>query len=214
MIRLGLFFYDHLYHRKLLLGSQAIDLQKHSAGLTLKSSFRQAFIYSDCHGDDARLVIANLLAAQKHGATLMPRHCFQGAQRSQSIWKISLLDVRSNRSFKVTSNALVNTAGPWVVDVARSIVGITVDRRLRMVRGSHIVVPRQWEGEHGYFLQTRDRRFILAFPFEKDFTLIGTTDEPCEEAPGKAAISDKEIEYMLAEVNAYLRKPVTRDDIV
>ena len=109
----------------------------------------------------------------------------------------------------MVSKALVNAAGPWVVDVAGRIAGTTISRRLRMVRGSHIVVPRQWLGEHGYFLQTRDGRLMEAFPYEGDFTLIGTTDEPWEEAPEKVTISDKEIDYMLAEVNAFLRKPVT-----
>lgn len=214
MIRLGLFFYDHLYRRKLLEGSRAIDLGRHDAGRALKPSFRHAFIYSDCHGDDARLVIANLLGAQSHGATIMPRHRFLGAERDGKIWVVSLRDMRGGGEFQVTCDALVNTAGPWVIDVARSIAGVNVTRRLRMVRGSHIVVPRQWEGEHGYFLQTRDGRLMEAFPYERDFTSIGTTDEPWEEAPEKVRISDKEIDYMLAEVNAFLRKPVTRADIV
>lgn len=214
MIRLGLFFYDHLYRRKLLQGSQAINLHRHEAGRALKPSFRHAFIYSDCHGDDSRLVIANLLGAQRHGATILPRHRFLGAERSGKVWRVSLKDLRSGNEFDVTCDALVNTAGPWVIDVARSIAGVSVSRRLRMVRGSHIVVPRQWEGEHGYFLQTRDGRLMEAFPYERDFTSIGTTDEPWEEAPEKVRISDKEIDYMLAEVNAFLRRPVTRADIV
>ena len=108
---------------------------------------------------------------------------------------------------------MVNAAGPWVVDVAGKMKS-PVGRKLRLVRGSHIVVPRQWDGEHGYFLQTRDGRLMEAFPYERDFTSIGTTDEPWEDAPEKVAISDKEIDYMLAEVNAFLKKPVTRADIV
>jgi glycerol-3-phosphate dehydrogenase len=113
----------------------------------------------------------------------------------------------------IVSRALVNAAGPWVVDVAGR-MNVPVGRKLRLVRGSHIVVPRQWPGEHGYFLQTRNGRLMEAFPYERDFTSIGTTDEPWDEAPEKVAISDKEIDYMLAEVNAFLRKPVSRADIV
>lgn len=214
MIRLGLFFYDHLYRRKLLKKSQAIDLRHHEAGQALKPSLHHAFIYSDCHGDDSRLVIANLLGAQRHGATILPRHRFLGAERSGKLWRVSLKDMCSGNAFDITCNALVNTAGPWVIDVAQKIAGVSVGRRLRMVRGSHIVVSRQWEGEHGYFLQTRDGRLMEAFPYERDFTSIGTTDEPWEEAPEKVRISDKEIDYMLSEVNAFLRKPVSRKDIV
>jgi glycerol-3-phosphate dehydrogenase len=132
----------------------------------------------------------------------------------QGFWRLKLEDVRSGKDFHVVSKALVNASGPWVVDVTGRLAGVTIGRKLRMVRGSHLVVPRQWQGEHGYFLQTRDGRLMEAFPYEADFTSIGTTDEPWDDAPEKVAISDKEIDYMLAEVNAFLRKPVTRDEIV
>lgn len=211
MIRLGLLFYDHLARRKVLRRSEAIDLHRHPAGDALKPDYRHAFAYSDCRGDDARLVIANLLGAQRHGADILARHRFVTAERKKDLWQITL--ATPGRQVSIASRALVNTAGPWVVDVAAK-MNVAVARRLRLVRGSHIVVPRQWQGEHGYFLQTRDGRLMEAFPYEQDFTLIGTTDEPWEAAPEEVAISDKEIDYMLAEVNGFLRKPVTRADIV
>ena len=211
MIRLGLFFYDHLARRKILRRSEAIDLHRHQAGEALKPDYRHAFAYSDCRGDDARLVIANLLGARRNGADIFPRYRCVGAERQGDLWRITLES--KGKSFTVTSRAVVNAAGPWVVDVAGK-MHVPVGRKLRLVRGSHIVVPRQWSGDHGYFLQTRDGRLMEAFPYEEDFTSIGTTDEPWEEAPEKVAISDQEIDYMLAEVNAFLRKPVMRDQIV
>jgi glycerol-3-phosphate dehydrogenase len=214
MIRLGLFFYDRLARRRLLEASQAIDLHKHPAGAALKPEFRHAFAYSDCRGDDSRLVIANLLGAERHGAKILARHKLLAAERIQGVWRLKLQHMGSGASFHVVSKALVNASGPWVVDVTGRLAGVTIGRKLRMVRGSHLVVPRQWQGEHGYFLQTRDGRLMEAFPYEDGFTLIGTTDEPWDDAPEKVAISDKEIDYMLAEVNAFLRKPVTRDEIV
>jgi len=214
MIRLGLFFYDHLAHRRVLEASQAIDLHKHPAGEALKPEFRHAFAYSDCRADDARLVIANLLGAERHGAQILARHRLIAAERVQGFWRLKLERISSGETLHVVSKVLVNAAGPWVVDVAGRIAGTKIGRKLRMVRGSHLVVPRQWVGEHGYFLQTRDGRLMEAFPYEDDFTSIGTTDEPWEDAPEKVAISDKEIDYMLAEVNAFLRKPVTREEIV
>jgi glycerol-3-phosphate dehydrogenase len=214
MIRLGLFFYDHLARRRVLEASASIDLRKHPAGAALKPEFQHAFAYSDCRGDDARLVIANLLGAERHGAKIFPRHKLIAAERVQGFWRLKLEDMRSGKDFHAVSKALVNAAGPWVIDVAGRMTGVTVGRKLRMVRGSHIVVPRQWQGEHGYFLQTRDGRLMEAFPYEDGFTLIGTTDEPWDAAPEKVAISEKEIDYMLAEVNAFLKKPITRDEIV
>jgi glycerol-3-phosphate dehydrogenase len=214
MIRLGLFFYDHLAHRRVLEASESIDLHRHVAGAALKPEFRHAFAYSDCRGDDSRLVIANLLGAERHGAQIFARHKLIAAERVQGFWRLTLENVGSGVSIHVVSKTLVNAAGPWVVDVAARIAGVTIARKLRMVRGSHLVVPRQWQGEHGYFLQTRDGRLMEAFPYEGEFTSIGTTDEPWEDTPEKVAISDKEIDYMLAEVNAFLRKPVTRDEIV
>lgn len=212
MIRLGLLFYDYLASRKVLRRSEAIDLRKHAAGQALKFDYRHAFVYSDCRGDDARLVIANLLGAQRGGADIMARHRFIKAERQGDLWRI-MLARPGGGPVSVMSRALVNAAGPWVVDVAGK-MKVEVGRKLRLVRGSHIVVPRQWDGEHGYFLQTRDGRLMEAFPYERDFTSIGTTDEPWEDAPEKVAISDQEIDYMLAEVNAFLKKPVTRADIV
>ncbi len=214
MIRLGLIFYDHLASRRVLEASELIDLHRHPAGDALKSGYRHAFAYSDCRADDARLVIANLLGAERHGAQIFARHKLLSAGRVDGFWRLRLENQVTGESFNFFAKALVNAAGPWVVDVAKRITGTTISRKLRMVRGSHLVVPRQWTGEHGYFLQTRDGRLMEAFPYEGEFTSIGTTDEPWDDAPERVAISDTEIDYMLAEVNAYLKKPVTRDEIV
>ncbi len=213
LIRLGLLFYDHLAPRRILQRSEAIDLRRDPAGEALKPKYRHAFAYSDCRGDDARLVIANLLGAERNGAQILARHRFITAKRDDGLWRITLEKIGTGTEMTLSSRALVNAAGPWVMDVA-SRMNVPVERRLRLVRGSHIVVPRQWPGDHGYFLQARDGRLMEAFPYERDFTSIGTTDEPCDEAPEKVAISDKEIDYMLAEVNEFLRMPVTRADIV
>jgi glycerol-3-phosphate dehydrogenase len=214
MISLGLFFYDHLAQRNVLPKSETIDLRRHPAGKPLKPEYIYAFAYSDCRGDDARLVIANLLGAQRHGARILPRHRFRNAQRVGECWRIELENLHSLSTFIVHARALVNAAGPWVLKVARTIAGTSTSKRLRMVRGSHIVVPRQWQGEQGYFLQTSDGRLMEAFPYESNFTSVGTTDEPWEDEPEKVQISESEITYMLNEVNGFLRRPITRDQIV
>jgi glycerol-3-phosphate dehydrogenase len=214
MIRLGLLFYDHLAARRQLAASESIDLTAHPAGAALKREFRHGFAYSDCRADDSRLVIANLLGAQHHGAEIFARHRFAGAQRDGGGWRIRLTNMMSGASVEVQARAIVNAAGPWAMTVAKYMQGVATNRRLRLVKGSHIVVPRQWDGDHGYFLQTRDGRLMEAFPYEQDFTSIGTTDEPWDEAPEDVRIADREIDYMLAEVNRFLRRPVSRADIV
>jgi glycerol-3-phosphate dehydrogenase len=197
-----------------LPGSESIDFRKHPAGAALKPEFRHGFAYSDCRGDDSRLVIANLLGAQRHGAEILARHRFVSARRLDGLWTIELEARSGGRRFDLRARVLVNAAGPWVIGVGEAIQGISTSRRLRLVRGSHIVVPRQWEGEHGYFLQTRDGRLMEAFPYEQEFTSIGTTDEPWDQAPEDVRISDGEIDYMIGEVNRFMRRPVRRDDLV
>jgi len=214
MIKIGLFLYDHLAPMKMLERSETVTLKGHPYGEALKPEYKSAFAYSDCHGDDSRLVIANLLGAQAHNADILPRHKFLKADRLNGVWNLQLQDVLRNEVVELKAHVLVNAAGPWVLDVSKSISGRPAGRNLRMVRGSHIVVPRLWEDDHGYFLQTRDGRLMEVFPYERDFTSIGTTDEPWNEAPEKVMISDDEITYMLGEINEFLREPVTRDMIV
>ncbi len=214
MIRLGLFAYDHLAPRRHLPATESIDFATHPAGAALKPEFRCGFAYSDCRGDDSRLVIANLLGAQRHGARILARHRFAGARRDGGGWDVGLENVGSGGGLRIRARALVNAAGPWVERVGHDIRGAAAGRRLRLVKGSHIVVARQWDGEHGYFLQTRDGRLMEAFPYEDGFTSIGTTDEPFDEAPEDVRASAKEIDYMIAEVNRFLRRPLTRADVL
>ncbi len=214
LIRLGLFLYDHIAPRRHLAASETLELASHPAGNALKPEFRRGFAYSDCRGDDARLVIANLLGAQRHGATILARHAFVSAERDGILWRCRLKNMETGGQMQVSARAIANAAGPWVMQAADRIGDFQTTRKLRLVKGSHIVVRRQWPEEHGYFLQTADGRLMEAFPYEEDFTSIGTTDEPWEQSPEDAVIADKEIDYMLAEVNRFFRRPVTRDDIV
>ena len=214
MIRLGLFLYDHLAPRRHLTASETLYLANHPAGKALKPEYRRGFAYSDCRGDDARLVIANLLGAQHHGATILARHAFISAERDGALWRCLLKNMETGEEQPISARAIANAAGPWVMQAAGSIRGFQTARKLRLVKGSHLVVRRQWPEEHGYFLQTADGRLMEAFPYEEDFTAIGTTDEPWEGSPEDVAIGEKEIDYMLAEVNRFFRRPVTRDDIV
>ncbi|HEX6094670.1 MAG TPA: glycerol-3-phosphate dehydrogenase [Dongiaceae bacterium] len=213
LIRLGLILYDHIAPRRHLAASETLGLASQPAGNALKPEFRRGFAYSDCRGDDARLVIANLLGAQRHGATILARHAFVSAARDGVLWRCRLKNMATSEQRHVSARAIANAAGPWVMQAAGCIGGFRTERKLRLVKGSHLVVRRQWPEEHGYFLQTADGRLMEAFPYEDDFTSIGTTDEPWEGAPEDVVIAEKEIDYMLSEVNRFFRRPVTRGDI-
>jgi len=214
MIGIGLFLYDHLARRNTLPRSSLLRLGQSPYGEALKPSYQRGFVYSDCRGDDARLVITNVLGAEANGAAIFSRHRFDKASRQQGRWSITLTAMKTGKNIDITAACLVNAAGPWVTRVAATIASRPIGRKLRLVKGSHLVVPRQWPGEHGYYFQTADGRTMEAFPYEENFTSIGTTDEPWERPPQDVEIASHEIDYMLAEVNRFLRKPVGRDEVV
>jgi glycerol-3-phosphate dehydrogenase len=216
MVRLGLFLYDHLGGRERLPGSYGIDLRRDPAGTPLKPDFTKAFCYSDCWVDDARLVVLNAMDAAERGAEILPRRRLTAARREHGLWQATLEshDPGAGPPRQVTARALVNAAGPWVLEVQNKVPGAKQGSGLRLVKGSHIVVPRMSAGAQAYIFQNQDRRIIFAIPYERDFTLIGTTDLAYQGNPGKAAITAEETAYLCAAVSRYFVKPVTPGDVV
>ena len=213
VIRLGLFFYDHLGGRKLLPGARTVDLRKDRVGDCLKPSFKSGFEYSDCWVEDSRLVVLNALDASERGAAIHTRTRCVSAHRENGLWQIVLENVRSGDRFKVAAKALVNAAGPWVSDFLGSVVGRNAPAKVRLVKGSHIVVDRVSDHDAAYIFQNADGRICFAIPYETDYTLIGTTDEEYDGDPGKVEISDSEIDYLLRSVSEYVEMPVQREAI-
>ncbi len=214
LIRLGLFLYDHLGGRRLLPGSESIRLDRDPRGAALKPGFRRGFVYSDCRVDDARLVVLYAVDAAERGAVIRPRTTVEGAVREGKSWLIRVRDA-TGRQETVKARALVNATGPWVSRVRDHIEGAGPRQAaLRLVKGSHIVTRRLYEGDHAYILQNTDGRVVFAIPYEGRFTLIGTTDIPCDEPPGTPTVSAAEIAYLCAAVNAYLGTAIGPGDIV
>jgi D-erythritol 1-phosphate dehydrogenase len=213
LIRLGLFLYDHLGGRKILPPTRALDLARDPAGRPLKESYRKAFEYSDCWVDDARLVVLNALDAAARGAEILTRTAASHARRAGDLWEVELEDRRSGQRRSVSARCLVNAAGPWVEAMLGAIEGAESRRRVRLVKGSHIVTRRFWDGEQAYLLQNSDKRVIFVNPYEGDLALIGTTDIPVEGDPGEARIDMSEIDYLLGVVARYFRDPPGRGDI-
>lgn len=213
VVRLGLFLYDHLGGRRILPPTRSIDLARHKAGKGLKKTYRRAFEYSDCWVEDARLVVLNARDAADRGAEIRPRTKCVAARREGEVWRLTMEDQRDKARFEVTARALVNAAGPWVALVISVVAGLNVPARVRMVKGSHIVIERLFDHDTAYVFQNADGRICFAIPYERDFTLIGTTDEDFEGDPASPAISDKETDYLIGAVSEYLEKPIDRNMI-
>ncbi len=223
MVRLGLLLYDHLGGRGKLAGSYGIDLRRDPAGVPLKDAFTKAFCYSDCWVEDSRLVVLNALDARERGAEILPRTRLTAAVRVDGLWQATLEPsdagarggpARRIPTRRIRARALVNAAGPWVLEVQGKVASANRGAGLRLVKGSHIVVPRMFDGARAYILQNLDRRIVFAIPYERDFTLIGTTEAPFEGDPGKVEITPEETDYLCAAINRYFARPVTPGEVV
>ena len=213
MIRAGLFLYDHLARREVLPGSTTVDLRSHPAGAPLKRDFRKGFVYSDGWVDDARLVVLNALDAKARGATVLTRTACVDARREATHWQATLR-ADDGRERTVKARALVNAAGPWAAQFLAEHAHAPRPKSLRLVKGSHIVVPKMFEHEHAYIFQNPDKRIIFAIPYEGEFTLIGTTDVEHHGAIGAAKIDADEIAYLCEQASRYFAKAVRPADVV
>ena len=222
MIRAGLFLYDHLYRRRIIPASRSIDLRSDAAGTPLRDELSSGFTYWDCWVDDARLVVLNARAAADKGAEILTRcraegahiERAEGARAENGHWRVELRsdDVRR----EVTARALVNAAGPWVEAVEATLQhGARRNHGgVRLVKGSHLVLPRIAGANDAYLLQSPDRRVVFALPFEQHFTIVGTTDVPYHGDPASVRIDEQEIDYLLKLAQDFFKAPLRRADIV
>jgi glycerol-3-phosphate dehydrogenase len=217
MIRMGLFLYDHLGGASLLPGSESIDLSDHDFGQPLKASIKRGFAYSDCWVDDARLVALNAVDAMEKGAQIHTRtQCMKLVaveQDGAALWRATLKDTQNGVGREIRARAVANAAGPWVTRMLE-LAGDRKHAEMRLVKGSHIVVPRLWDADQAYIFQNTDKRVVFAIPYEEDFTLIGTTDIEIGGAPDTLTISDDETLYLCTAVNRYLRHDISPGDVV
>lgn len=214
LVRLGLFLYDNLGGRKKLPGTRTLDLKTAPEGAPLKDDYTKAFEYSDCWVDDARLVLLNAFDAATRGVTVRTRTACTSIRREGGMWSIETTDTLSGTKQTVQARCVVNTAGPWVNDVIGRVAGLNSNRSVRLVKGSHIIVPKFWEGRQAYLVQNPDKRVIFINPYENDLALIGTTDIPYEGRPEDVRADDNEIEYLLKSVNRYFKQQLRKTDIV
>ncbi len=213
LLRLGLFIYDHLGGRKDLPKTRKVSFCSDEVGEPLRSDFKVGFEYSDCWVDDARLVISNARDAADRGAQIFVGHEVIAAQRKNDCWVIKTCDADLNTQ-EFRARVLINAAGPWVSKMTESVISEAVDRKIRLIRGSHIVVPKMYGHDRCYILQNSDGRIVFAIPYEDDFTLIGTTDEEHRESLDQIEIDKSETEYLCRSVSDYFKKTVQPEDVV
>ena len=214
LIRLGLFLYDHLGGRRSLPSSKAVDLARTSAGAALKPGFLRGFEYSDCWVDDARLVVLNAMDAAARGAQIRVRTEVVSAVRNGDHWQIVLRNTVSGQQETAQARALVNASGAWMAQTTPQRIRSHAAPRVRLVRGSHIVVRKLFDHDNAYIFQNADRRIIFAIPYEQDFTLIGTTDVDFAGDLSSIKISPEEINYLCGAANEYLINAITASDVV
>ncbi|MBJ8441438.1 glycerol-3-phosphate dehydrogenase [Acinetobacter junii] len=209
LIRTGLFFYDHLGKREKLLGSNNVYFKDDSP---LNSAITRGFEYSDCAVDDSRLVVLNAMHAREKGADVVTRTRCLSAQRVEGYWVVELENAQG--SFKIKAKALVNAAGPWVAQFIKQDLQLKSPYGIRLIQGSHIVVPKLYERDKAFIMQNDDRRIVFAIPYLDQYTMIGTTDREYQGDPSKVQITQAETDYLLEVSNAHFKKQLTQADII
>jgi glycerol-3-phosphate dehydrogenase len=214
LVRLGLFLYDHLGGRKKLPGTRTLDLRRDPEGAPLLDQYTKGFEYSDCWVDDARLVVLNAVDAAEKGAEVLTRTAATSARRENGAWTITTKNSVTGETRTFRARCIVNAAGPWVSDVIGRVAGSNSTRNVRLVKGSHIIVPKFWQGANAYLVQNHDKRVIFINPYESDKALIGTTDIAYEGRAEDVQADEGEIEYLIAAVNRYFKEKLRREDVL
>ncbi|KGJ03902.1 glycerol-3-phosphate dehydrogenase [Paracoccus halophilus] len=214
LVRLGLFLYDHLGGRKKLPGTRTLDLRRDPEGAPLLDQYTKGFEYSDCWVDDARLVVLNAVDAAERGARVLTRSPCISARREDGAWTVETRNEITGEIRSFRARCLVNCAGPWVSDIITRVAGANSTRNVRLVKGSHIIVPKFWAGNNAYLVQNNDKRVIFINPYEGDKALIGTTDIAYDGRAEEVQADPSEIDYLIGVVNRYFKEKLRREDVL
>jgi glycerol-3-phosphate dehydrogenase len=214
LLRLGLFLYDSIGGRRKLPGTRTFHPDGTGLGAGLAPSITKAFAYSDCWVEDSRLVVLNAQDAAAHGARILTRTRLIRARRTNKHWDAVLRDTHTGVETAIQARMVINAAGPWVVDTLGGVLGVNTRRRTRLVKGSHIVLPRLYDGDHAYILQNPDRRIVFAIPYEHHFTLVGTTDLPYDADPAQVTITEDETSYLCDSVARWFARGPSPAEVV
>ena len=213
-IRLGLFLYDHLGGRKRLPGTRQLNLRRDPEGAAIVPKYTRGLEYSDCWVDDARLVLINALDAAERGATVLTRSPCISARREGGVWRVTTKNTMTGETREFEAKMVINAAGPWVMDVIDRVAGASSKRNIRLVKGSHIIVPKFWDTHNAYLIQNTDKRVLFINPYEGDLALIGTTDISYEGNADDVLCEEAEIDYLINACNRYFKNKIRREDVI
>ncbi len=214
MVRLGMFLYDNLARRMRIGKSACVDLRSDCVGMPLADFYERGFSYYDCLVDDARLVVLNAMDAAERGADIRTHTKCTKIIAQDGRWALNLCDQRSGEKYSVCASMVVNAAGPWVREVVDKLSGFEYSPQVRLVKGSHIIIDRFYDGDHSYTLQQDDGRIVFVIPYEDDYTLVGTTEEAFDGDLYDVRISDAELEYLCDAVSTHFKKDIGRADVL
>lgn len=215
MIRLGLFLYDRLAGRKKLKSSKGVNLHRSAYGAPLQTHMTRGFRYYDCWADDSRLVVLNAMDAARNGAEILTHTACTRMIAGDKGWIVTIRDLGSGTDRDIMAGMVVNATGPWVRGLlAMSNLDVPEVPAIRLVKGSHIIIPKAYDGDHAYILQQPDKRVVFVIPYEKHYTLIGTTEVDFSGDPSQAVISDFEIDYLCMAFNRAFKNQIEKKDIL
>ncbi|MEO7773301.1 MAG: glycerol-3-phosphate dehydrogenase [Steroidobacteraceae bacterium] len=212
-IRMGLWLYDHAGGREKLPASCAVRIAGSPWSSGLQPQLDRGFLYSDCWVDDARLVVLNALDARERGAAIHTRLKVLEAKPERGQWTLHCANTDTRQPVQLQGRMLINASGAWVTRLLSGIAGLRANRRLRLIKGSHIIVPRLYEGEHALLLQNIDQRVVFAIPYEQRYTLVGTTDIPFDADPAQVHISPEETQYLCDAANRFFVRQLAPKDV-
>lgn len=213
LLRTGLFLYDHLSRRKTIPGSKKITFNATNPDNALKDFFTFGFSYYDCQTDDSRLTLLNALDAKNHGANILTYTQCTRLLEQDNVWHATLRNTRDNTEHTLQARAIINATGPWVSATNQQLAHIQTSSQIELVKGSHIIVPKLYDGYHAYILQNKDNRIVFAMPYYDQFTLIGTTDVAYHDDPQNVHITPHEVDYLCDIINYYFKKQLHPNDI-
>lgn len=214
-IRAGLFLYDNLAKRQKLKASKGVKFKGSHYGGALDDRFEKGFVYSDCRVDDSRLVVLNAIDAAALSAKIMTYTKCVGLKREEDLWRINLAEAAGGKLSSISARMVVNAAGPWVSEIVDQAGFDDVNiPKTRLVKGSHIITNRLYDGDQSYIIQLSDGRIVFVIPYEKDFTLIGTTEDKFDGSPYDAHISDVEMDYLCDAYNQNFKGSIFPKDVV
>lgn len=212
LIRAGLFLYDNLSRKNRLPRSKTINRKvQPQCFQPLKNDYNKGYLFYDCTTDDARLTISNALLAKNHGADIRTNTQVVKAWIKNQRWHLSVMD-KESKEYIVRARTVINATGPWVESI-NQLLGIPTVFNMSLVKGSHLVMHRLYEGNQAYLLQNTDQRVVFVVPYH-GFTMIGTTDVELKETIDHVAISSDEVNYLFKLAGDYFKTPLDKKDII